>query len=141
LWVLEMIPKEKQRALHGHIASALGRRKLGSAQEIAHHWLQSDKPRNGIAAALDAARSLARAHEDRSALRFFGAVLDFLPSSDRRRLSVAEEAAEACFRAGDYRRGIGITDEVLALLKKKRGAGRWHGRKGILCHRAGDLAE
>jgi two-component system NtrC family response regulator len=140
LWLLEKTAGKKRQALHRRIALALDGRKQGSVQEIAHHWLESDQPRNGLAAALAAARALAQSHEDRVALRFYGAVLGFVSAADRRRRALAEEAADVCLRAGEYRRGAEVVDEILSGTRDRREAGRLHGRKGVLCHRAGDVS-
>ncbi|MBI4605504.1 MAG: AAA family ATPase, partial [Planctomycetes bacterium] len=148
LSLLEAIPEERRRALHRRAAALLETREPKASREIAHHWLEGGAPRKGTAAAIAAARELSRSHDDRSAIRFFEAALEVLPRGKARWRALAEEAAGACLRSGEHRRGIELVDALLEGLPEAtsegaprgREAGRLHGRKGVLLHRSGDAA-
>ncbi len=165
-WLLEKMDPARRQELHGKFAALLGRRGDASAEELAHHWLRSETPEKGLDAAIEAARLLARSHEDRRALVFYQAVLDHGPArGEAFRQAVALEAAEAYGRTGEYRRGIEILEGLLpppaAGAEKRSGkrseknaekvaeekaerkasamAGALHGRIGVFYHRAGEV--
>ncbi|MGH9360492.1 MAG: AAA family ATPase, partial [Thermoanaerobaculia bacterium] len=133
-WILDRLEPEAKNALHGMIASILEARGE-AAEEIAEHWLRSDRPGRAATAALNAARRLAQHHQNRKALELYQAVLDHLPSGNRRTVrAVAEEAAEAFSRGGEHRRAAEVLKSLLPGCRRPRDAGRLQGRMGIFCH-------
>lgn len=142
-WLVNSLGDEKAQALHRRVAGVLGKQKGGSSEEIAEHWLRSNRPKAGINAALKAARHLAGSHEDKRALHFYRALLELLggPGTRDERLwrRVSEEAAEAYARTGEYRRSAEILQGLLGEELSGMETGRLHGRLGRNFHRAGDV--
>ncbi|MBI4606285.1 MAG: sigma 54-interacting transcriptional regulator [Planctomycetes bacterium] len=139
-WLLGALAPERKRDLHGRIAAIL-ESSGEAAEEVARHWLESETPGKGLRAALEAARRLSRAHEERRALGYLEAALKLLPrSSVARCRRVARDAAEAYGRIGERRRGIEILEGLLEATGSRREAAWVHARLGVFLHRSGEIA-
>ena len=141
LWLLQALKKKEKEALHRKIATVLAGGHREPVEEIASHWLASDRPGRGVSAALLAARNLARSHEDRRAVVFYNALLRLASRKGGQAWQVAWEAAEALQRSGQHRQAARVLKGLFRHPNASREAARLHGRLGVLCHRAGDVAK
>ncbi len=128
-------------SMHERIALALANRADESGAELAHHWLRSTTPERGFEVGLEAARDLARNHEDGRALDFYRRVAELVPD-DRRdlRRGVLRETADLLAKTGDYAGGIEILESMLGELSTAELA-HVRGRIGFYHHLAGQIAE
>ncbi|HVR74696.1 MAG TPA: AAA family ATPase, partial [Planctomycetota bacterium] len=138
-WLAESLSRDRKRAVHRALAQALERSEAHAVLEVAHHWLESDSPRRGTRAALEAARALVNAHEPRSALRFYLTLEGTLPPGSKLCRMVAWEAAGACARAGDHRRGAEVLARLLERARTGAEKGKIRAKRGVFLHRAGDI--
>ena len=138
--IREAMDGAAQRGLHRRAALALARGPRVSAEAVARHWLESDRPGRGLRAVIAAARELARENEDRRALSYFRKALEMLPPRSREGRDLAVEAADAHARAGEHRRAGDILTSVLPPVSRTADDARLHARLGIFLHRAGDSA-
>ncbi len=139
-WLQESLSAPKKQAIHGKIAGFLSDRKGEPIGEVAYHWLHSKNPRRGFPVILEAARHMARIHEDRQSMDFYEAALGLVPPGSKARWrEIADEVAEASSLAGQHRRAIEIIEQLLEERKPEE-EGHLHGRLGVFLHRAGEIA-
>jgi DNA-binding CsgD family transcriptional regulator/tetratricopeptide (TPR) repeat protein len=143
----------ERRALHERFAEALEARPeladptpAAAAAELAHHWLEADRPVEARRASLWAAAAAEAVDAHAEAYRHLEHAIELegrLPEDGRpssgERLVLRRQAADEADYAGELERAIELTNEALALAgdDDPTVAGVLHGRLGYLLWAAG----
>ncbi len=137
-WLDSILERPDCRALHGRVARVLKRRGVGTLEDIAFHWMNSEDPGRGIAVAVRAARRLERSYQDRPARALYERVLELLPNGRKRiRRRIVTALAEILARSGEEESAAKLLEDLLA--DGTDDAGHLHGRAGCFRQLAGDL--